>query len=162
MRDAPDYRKYLWGDFGHILKTIRTPIDQVISGDLREYLWPLETDGLLLNAYLQALIKSPLDGFVRLIAVHHIACNVWPDLRGNTNHATDKPSKLLSAVVEQGDGSVVKEILRYRNDHGQHLLPPACFEQDGDWKETRINFVGNLLGGAMQTRLSPLLSGVTA
>jgi RNA polymerase II-associated protein 1 len=163
MRYAPDYRKHLWGDFGHVLKTIRTPIDQVISGDLREYLWPLETDGLLLSSYLQALIKSPLDGFVRLIAVHHIACNVWPDLGGNNDHATEKSSKLLRAVVEQSDGSVVKEILRYRqNDHGHLLLPPACFEQDGGWKEARINFVGNLLGGAMQTRLSPLLLDVTA
>ncbi|KIM74843.1 hypothetical protein PILCRDRAFT_695345 [Piloderma croceum F 1598] len=162
MRYAPDYRKHLWGDFGHVLRTIRTPVDQVISGDLREYLWPIEADGPLLSSYLQALIQGPLEGFVRLVAVHHIACNIWPDL-GEDNFEAGKSIKLLKAVARQGNDSEVRKILRYRQmESGQLLLPPTCFEQDGDWKQARIELVGSWLGDDMQTRLSPLLQDVTA
>jgi hypothetical protein len=160
MRYALDYRKHLWGDFSHVLRTLRTPVDQVISGDLREYLWPMETDGPMLGSYLQALIKGSLDGFVRLIAVHHIAYNIWSDLGGD-NHQPEKSTKLLRAIVEQGDGPAVREVLRYRqNYHGQLLLPPACFEQDGEWKQARNELIGRWLGDMMQTRLSPLLQDV--
>jgi len=162
MRYAPDYRKHLWGDFAHVLRTIRTPIDQVISGDLREYLWPIETDSPLLGSYLQTLIQGPLDGFVRLVAVHHIACNIWPDLGGDDLEAR-KSIKLLRAVAEQADESGTREILRYRQiDSSQLLLPPACFEQGGEWKQIRIELVGRWLGGVIQTRLSPLLRDVVA
>jgi len=156
MRYPPDYRKHLWGDFGHILRTIQTPFDRVISGDIREYLWPLETDGFMLRSYLQALVKGTLASFVRLIAVHHIACNIWPDL-ARDSHETDKSVKLLRAIVEQGNGSLVKEIVQYQQDECGALLPPACFEQNGEWKQARIEWVGRLFGVAMQTRLSPLL-----
>jgi hypothetical protein len=146
MRYAPDYRKHLWDDFGHVLRTIRTSVDRVISGDLREYLWPIEIDAPLLSSYLQALIQGPWEGFVRLLAMHHIACDIWPDLGGD-NLETGKSIKLLKAVVKQSNESGVREIFRYRRvENGQLLLPPACFERDGDW-----------LGDDVQTRLSPLL-----
>jgi RNA polymerase II-associated protein 1 len=162
MRYAPDYRKHLWGDFGHVLRTIRTPVDQVISGDLREYLWPIENDGPLLSSYLQALIQGPLEGFVRSLAVHHIAYNIWPDLGGD-NVEAGKSIKLLKAVAKQSTESEMREILQYRQtENGQLLLPPACFEQDGDWKQARIELIGSWLGDDMQTRLSPLLQDVTA
>jgi hypothetical protein len=41
-------------------------------------------------------------------------------------------------------------------------LPPACFEQGGEWKQVRIELVGHWLGGVIQTRLSPLLQDVIA
>jgi hypothetical protein len=159
MRYAPDYRKHLWGDFGHVLRTIRTPVDQVITGDLQEYLWPIETEGSMLGSYLQALIKGTLDGFVRLIAVHHIACNIWPSLGGD-HHEGDKSTKLLRTVIEQSDGQAVREVLRYQNDRCRVLLPPECFEQDGEWRQARIELIGRWLGEVMQTRLSPLLQNV--
>lgn len=160
MQYPPDYRKHLWGDFGHVVRTIRTPVDQIITGDLRAYLWPMETGGPMLGYYLQALVKGSLAGFIRLIAVHHIAGNIWPDL--GDNHESEKSTKLLRTIVEQGDGLTVREVLRYRQDHGQLLLPPACFEQGGEWQQVRLGFIGTWLGDVTQTRLSPLLHDITA
>jgi hypothetical protein len=161
MRYAPDYRKHLWGDFRHVLKTIRTPIDQMITADLREYLWPIETDASMLGSYLQALVKGPLEGFIRLIAVHHISCNIWPDLEGD-GHESQRAGKLLKAIVEQG-GSAVAEIVQYRQTKsGRLLLPPECFGQHGVWRSARIAFIGHCLGNEMQIRLSGLLQDVIA
>ncbi|KAK0232412.1 hypothetical protein EDD85DRAFT_970994 [Armillaria nabsnona] len=43
MHYAVDYRKHLWLDFGHLIKSIYVPLDAVISQDIREYLYLLNT-----------------------------------------------------------------------------------------------------------------------
>lgn len=158
MRYPPDYRKHLWGDFGHVIRTVQTPIEQVVTGDLREYLWPVETDVSMLASYLQALIKNPLGDFMRFVAVHHVAHNLWPDLHGTKE--SDRTSRLLKTIVEQGGGAVVREVLRYRQIGRDQplLLPPACFAQDGDWKTSRVLFIGRYLGEEMQSRLSVVIN----
>lgn len=162
MRYAADYRKHLWGDFGHVLRTIRTPFDQVIAEDFCEYLWPVENDAPMLASYLQVLIKGPLEGFVRLTAVHHIACNIWPDL-DREGHDTQRAGKLLKAITEQGDGLVVREVLRYRQkDQGSLVLPPACYEQTGEWVSARIELIGHHLGVNVKNSLGSLLEDFSA
>ncbi|KAH9891893.1 hypothetical protein C8Q73DRAFT_763345 [Cubamyces lactineus] len=154
MRYPVDYRKYLWADFNHVMRTIRVPPEAVITGSIAEYLWPVETDAEVVGAYLRALVKGPLDGFVRLVAVHHIACRVWPDLGSD---GEEKAQKLLRAVVDQGGHEVVREIVLYRqNREGTIMLPPACFEQRGGWRPSRLEFAGKC-GAEVRERLKNLL-----
>ncbi|KAI0365346.1 hypothetical protein BV20DRAFT_1125033 [Pilatotrama ljubarskyi] len=140
MRYPVDYRKYLWADFNHVMRTIRVPPEAVITGSVAEYLWPVETDAEVVGAYLRALVKGPLEGFVRLVAIHHVACRIWPDLGSD---GEEKAKKLLQAVVDQGGHEVIKDIVLYRQSReGTILLPPTCFEQQGDWRTSRLEFAG--------------------
>ncbi|KAG5654318.1 hypothetical protein H0H81_004737 [Sphagnurus paluster] len=143
MRYALDYRKHLWNDFGYILKTIRTPIDLVISGDLNEYLWPIETDPQMLGSYLRALFKQNLQGVLELVAIHHIASNIWPDLQDGGRGADDRASKLLHTVVEQGGIDLVRQVVQYcQTTSGAVLVPPQCFEAlDDKFKVLRLDAV---------------------
>ncbi|KAF8073576.1 hypothetical protein FPV67DRAFT_1778211 [Lyophyllum atratum] len=155
MRYPLDYRKYLWNDFGHVIKTIRTPIDQVICEDIREYLWPVEDDAQMVGCYLRALLKERPQGFVHLVALHHVACNIWPDLHA-AGWGPDRASKLLKAVVEQGGHDVVKDVVRYRQHQtGATLVPPRCFDDlDDQVSATRLECV---TGWGLGDRLKGLL-----
>ncbi|KAK7689958.1 hypothetical protein QCA50_006598 [Cerrena zonata] len=146
MRYPVDYRKYLWVDYGHVLKTIRTPITEAVAESIDEYLYPVETNSEILSAYLRGLAKNKLEGLVRLVAIHHIACNIWADLRTDQESSVGDKEKsaklLLQGVVTQGDFDTVKEVVLYKQSREINLiLPPACFEQDGDWKAPRRAFV---------------------
>ncbi|GBE85474.1 hypothetical protein SCP_0706610 [Sparassis crispa] len=156
MRFPSDFRKYLWADYGHVVKTIRTPVEAVLTGCVGEYLWPVEEDAHVLGAYLRALVQAPLEGFVRLVAIHHIACNIWPDLRSAPE---EQASKLLRAVVDQDGLDVVREVVLYRQQVsvGTLLLPPACFAQAGEWKALRLEFVERCGGEQLRERLKNLL-----
>lgn len=158
MRYAVDYRKHLWNDFNHILKTIRTPCEQVLCGGLKEYLYPIENDPQLIGAYLRALLKEPLQDFVRLVAMHHIASSIWPDLReeGMSNEA--RAEKLIKAIVAQGSNEVVKEIVSYRQTFpGPTWLPPECFEHVNDTAGARLKWIRQLGDEVVTSRLEGLL-----
>ncbi|EMD39597.1 hypothetical protein CERSUDRAFT_111906 [Gelatoporia subvermispora B] len=156
MRYAVDYRKYLWADYAHVVKTIRTLPDQVITADLKEHLWPVETDSEAITAYLRVLIKGGLEGVVRLVAVHHVACNIWPDLR-EAKDGDEKAGKLLKAVVDQGGFDAVRDVMLYRQVlEGPLLLPPACFDQTGEWRRPRLDFVERFGGDAVKDRVQKL------
>jgi hypothetical protein len=132
MKYAQDYRKHLWCDFGHILRTVQTSPEKIISADLREYLYPVETYSQILNAYLNLLLKDNLREFPRFLAVHHLACNVWPDLVENGKPDEQSAGAILKAVLQQGGNEVVRSLMRYRQirlgSEGTVLLPPECFE----------------------------------
>ncbi|EJF55862.1 hypothetical protein DICSQDRAFT_175427 [Dichomitus squalens LYAD-421 SS1] len=156
MRYPADYRKYLWADFNHVLRTIRTAPEDVVTGSIAEYLWPVETDAEVVGAYLRALVKGSLEGFVRLVAVHHIACNIWPDL-GSVGE--ERTKKLLKAVLVQGGLEAIRDVVLYRqNREGTVVLPPACFEQPGKWRAQRLDFAGKS-GEDVRERLTNLLEG---
>ncbi|KAG6827138.1 hypothetical protein H0H92_013056 [Tricholoma furcatifolium] len=141
MKYALDYRKHLWNDFGHVLKTICTPADQVISGDLKDYLYPLEKDPQMLSFYLRALLKQQLQGFVHLVALHHIASSIWPDL--NAEWDEERAGKLFNVAVGQGRHDLVREVVQYQQDAlGSTLLPPQCFKTlDAGVKDARIDCI---------------------
>ncbi|OSC98039.1 hypothetical protein PYCCODRAFT_1397807 [Trametes coccinea BRFM310] len=156
MRYPVDYRKYLWADFNHVMRTIRVPPEAVITGSIAEYLWPVEVDAEVVGAYLRALVKGSLDGFVRLVAVHHISCKIWPDLGSD---GEEKAQKLLRAVIDQGGHDVVRDVVLYRQNRvGTIMLPPACFKQQGEWKASRLEFAGRC-GAEVRERLKGLLEG---
>lgn len=158
MRSALDYRRHLWGDYNHILKTIRTPVDQVITDDPAEYLWPVEHDPHMISSYLRSLISGRLEGFARLLAIHHIACNIWSDLHQGEASGEERGGKLLKAVVNQGDFNAVREVVLYRQT-SPVLLPPKCFEQDGEWKTSRLEYACRLGDDVLIERLRGLLDG---
>ena len=156
MRYPIDFRKYLWVDYSHILKTIKTPIEAVLADNIEEYMYPLETDIDVITAYLRVLVKGHLEGFLRLLAIHHISGNIWSDLRGAVV-SDDKSMKLLHVVVDQGDFDVVREVVLYKQAvEAPILLPPACFAQEGDWRASRREFVGRC-SVAIRDRLRDLL-----
>ncbi|KAI6039642.1 hypothetical protein EDC04DRAFT_1656754 [Pisolithus marmoratus] len=174
MRYPSDYRRLLWCEAGdgsgpmgsgvgavtEAVRTVRIGLERVVCcglgwpgsngvpafPDIREYLYPVERDGRVLGAYLQALLagRNAPQGFLRLVAVHHIACTAWPDLQrlsritedrlSNTEANTNggevtgptlprDPSqsstslggpKLLRLLLNQGDGPAVRDVLLYR------------------------------------------------
>ncbi|THU78396.1 hypothetical protein K435DRAFT_973548 [Dendrothele bispora CBS 962.96] len=151
MRYAVDYRRLLWCDYPHILRSLRIPVEQVIVGSqgVKEWLWPLEKDSRMLGAYVGVLIRfgGAVEGFVRWIALHHVAGNIWEDLaeaagesKFNENQK-DRAKKLLKTVVQQGTKDIVGEILRYWQGPDDVLLPPACFTVSGQWRESRKTYL---------------------
>ena len=93
MNYPVDYRKLLWTDYNHVLRTVRTDASHPAILDLTAFLWPIEKDTQLVDAYISALCQRPGSphGLLRDIAVHHVAYHMWPDLRVS-NDATYIPS----------------------------------------------------------------------
>ncbi|EPQ54872.1 hypothetical protein GLOTRDRAFT_121828 [Gloeophyllum trabeum ATCC 11539] len=145
MRYPVDYRKLFWDDYHHALRTIRTPVEDVLTDDLSQYLYPVEPDKAVVAAYLRALVKpGTAAGFLRFVAVHHVAAHIWDDLRPtDATKDEERAEKLIKAVVTQASLDVVKELVLYRQvdcsvDNRAILVPPQCFEQQGPWKGERL------------------------
>lgn len=162
MRYAVDYRKHLWNDYAHVLRSIRTEPNEVLAGDSKEYLWPVETDAQMISAYLGALVKEGtlLQGFVRLIAVHHVACNVWSDLWEDDGAGKEeRAAKLLKAVVGMGGVDVVREVVTYVPSKEEHLPSShMCFVVEGEVRRTRLKAIEKWGGAALSDRLGGLFA----
>ncbi|KAI0698163.1 hypothetical protein BC835DRAFT_695137 [Cytidiella melzeri] len=156
MRYPSDYRKYLWAEFSHILRTIRVPIASVITQGLQEYLWPLEDNPEVLAAYVRSLVKGQTEGTIRFLAVHHVACNIWPDLRQGTD-GDERAMKLLQAVVGQAGFEAIQNVVSYRQSHEATVLPPQCFEGLQEVKTVRREFAVQC-GREVEERLRQLLT----
>ncbi|KAH6912601.1 cytoplasmic protein [Coprinopsis sp. MPI-PUGE-AT-0042] len=101
MRYAIDYRRLFWCDYPHIHRTVNVYPNQVLSADLREYLYPIESDAQVIGAYLSSLLKGNAKEFLRWVAVHHVASNIWTDLRDEGQDGPwnqDRAAKLFQAV----------------------------------------------------------------
>ncbi|KAJ3518188.1 hypothetical protein NLJ89_g32 [Agrocybe chaxingu] len=107
MRYAQDYRKHLWTDFHHVVRTIRTPAEEVLSADIREYLYPIETDSQIIAAYLSSLLKNSAHEFLWLVALHHVSSNIWPDLQGSPSEQ-NRAITLLKVLAEKGSNDLVR------------------------------------------------------
>lgn len=134
MSYSQDYRKYLWCDFGHVLKTMRPTPEKIFSTDLREYLYPVESNAQILSAQLHLLVNSNLQEFPRFVAVHHVASNIWPDLweEGLEKPEDGRASTMFKAVLRQSGNELVREVVRYRQTKPtsmqQILLYPDCYD----------------------------------
>ncbi|KAF9012860.1 hypothetical protein BDZ89DRAFT_1077231 [Hymenopellis radicata] len=142
MRYAVDYRRHLWVDFGHLMKNVRVHVDAVIAGGLREYLYPAETNNEMIRAYLRVLFTDAgaAQGFTRLVALHHVSCSVWPDLKKVKGAEDEEAKKLFNLVVGQGTAAVVGDVMCYtqRSEGGVVVPPPQCFELGEGVKAERI------------------------
>jgi hypothetical protein len=158
MRYPSDYRKLLWDDLGHVLRTVRLSPDQVLANDIKEYLWPIEQDLQIIRAYLRVIVKHPLSNFPRLLAIHHIACSIWPDLRQDHEAPDEKGKNLLLAIVNMGSNETVREVVTYYQLQDGIALPPRCFEPDGLRKKLRLECVEKWGSRPLLERLGGLLS----
>jgi len=184
-----DYRKFLWGDYGHVLRSVRTGVADILLSSpyqFSSYLWPVERDPNVVGYFMRALFKTGtliLDGFLRFVAVHHVASGIWEDLAhrsgGNVERGgeegkweKEKATQMLKAVVDQAPLDLVREVLLYKQnlEEGQTLLlPPRCFECEGSmavgngrvgWKTRRLEFVRHVGGDSLAERLRPLFEPI--
>uniref|UniRef100_D8PZ45 Uncharacterized protein n=1 Tax=Schizophyllum commune (strain H4-8 / FGSC 9210) TaxID=578458 RepID=D8PZ45_SCHCM len=161
LRYVEDYRKLLWDDYGHLLRGIRCEAADVVAGSAEEYLEPIESSAVMLGAYLKCLIKSAPRGFVRWIAVHHVACNIWSDLRGETG-SDERVNKLLQSMAAQASKEVLRDVVLYvRPEVGASWTPPlegAEVTMSEDVRSERREYVRAVMAGSMQEALTQLLA----
>ena len=185
-----DYRRFLWGDYGHVLRSVHIGAADVLlssPSQFSSYLWPIEKDPHVVGYLMRALFKADIlvsDGFLRFVAVHHVASGIWEDLSQSSGSSMEqgggrggwdkeKATQMLKAVADQGPLDVVREIMMYKQnlEDGKPLfLPPRCFDYheipDGegggsvDWKSKRLEFVAHVGGDSLVERLRPLLKSV--
>ena len=207
MGYAVDYRRALWcgeggavsgpGDgsagLGDAVRNMRIPIEDVICTDTgadepadpREYLYPIEQDAGMLGTYVTALVTrdGAVQAFLRLVAVHHVACVVWGDLDSvvgmgadtdgkdgvakgtHTERWEEMRAKLLRVVLVRGEVDVVKDVVLYQQrSRGAMICPPSCY-QGGDvsgcWREERLEFVRRSMGEGAMERVKGLLLPTT-
>ena len=166
MRYAPDYRRHLWCDFNHLVKTIRVLPEQVLSSDIKEYLYPIETDPQILGSYLSSLLQGRLQDFMRWIALHHVAANIWADIQENEEMVAneERAGTFFKAVVARGDDEVIREVVRYRqtssNTTDPLLLPPSCFDPHSSEVVvvSRLGLIRRWMGQNVVDRLKGLLT----
>ena len=160
MRYPLDYRKHLWCDFNHVIRTIRVSPLQVLSADVREYLYPIETEPQVIASYLNSLLQNNVHDFMRFVALHHISSNIWPDLRGTGDvENEERASTLLKTVVHQGNIDLVRQVVTYRQTTSENvLLPPSCFSKFEEVRTSRLENVSRWGGQAMINTLRGLFS----
>ena len=145
---ASDYRKLLYDETAHILGTVRTPAERVIGEAVGPFLWPAEGVPQIVGAMLSLLVgrraRVPIEGFVRWMAVHHVAANVWPDLRedASSSVADERGRKLFEALVNQGEHGVVRDVsLYWQRRTGRVVSPPVCFDLDPETRRSRLAWI---------------------
>lgn len=171
------------------MRSVRIPIEDVVctgttGADPREYLYPIERDVGVLGAYVAALVAGDgggVEGFLRLVAVHHVACAVWGDADvGTSEEATEVKeaetevearrweemrAKLLRAVLVHGEADVVRDVVLYRQRSlGAFVWPPTCYrggEDEGGgiagWRDERLAFMRRVIGEGAAERVGVLL-----
>ncbi|KAI0265687.1 hypothetical protein BC834DRAFT_174223 [Gloeopeniophorella convolvens] len=164
QRYAADYRKLLYAETAHVLGTVRTPIERVVGASAGAFLWPAEQSPDVVAALLSALVgrrtRAPIEGFVRWMAVHHLAANIWPDLREDPPSvaADERGRKLIEAVVHQGQHVDVREVVLYWQRRSERVvLPPACFDLEPKLKRSRLDWVKFWAKGDLVERIEGLL-----
>jgi hypothetical protein len=162
---ASDYRKLLYDDTAHVLGTVRTPAERVIGKSASAFLWPAEQVPQIVGAQLSLLLgrraRVPIEGFVRWMAVHHVAANIWPDLREDPSNvmADERGRKLFEALVNQGEHQVVRDVCLYwQRRTGRIISPPVCFDLDPEpeRRRSRLTWVQGWAKGDLLERVEGL------
>ncbi|KAG8698842.1 hypothetical protein FRC08_005665, partial [Ceratobasidium sp. 394] len=167
MNYAIDYRRLFWGDYGHILRSVQTELPDVPSGSLKEWLWPRDLDGEMIGWYWKALMKGGVTGFLRFVAVHHLAASLWPDLDGTdagdlsanlgpASKDTERTRMIIGAMVHQAGPALFSAVVLY--DQGQDVIVtyPECWEGrslDGERRKRRLEWAISLCGERVRGRL---------
>src|SRR6266702_2142252 len=165
QRYAPDYRKLVYDETAHVLGSVRTPVERVIGEAAGTFLWPAEQTPQVVGAQLSLLVgrraRLPIEGFVHWMAVHHVAANIWPDLREDPPSAIadERGRKLLESLVIQGGHVVVREVTLYwQRREGTVALPPVCFDLDSVRRRNRLDWVKFWAKGDLVERIEGLLT----
>ncbi|QRV77229.1 RNA polymerase II-associated protein rba50 [Ceratobasidium sp. AG-Ba] len=167
MNYAIDYRRHFWGDYGHIIRSVQTELPDVPSGSLKEWLWPRDTNEEMIGWYLKALMKGGVTGFLRFVAVHHLATSLWPDLNGVDDPKSpaslgpnpqdmDRTRIVIGAIVHQAGPALFSAIALY--DQGQDVIVtyPECWEGRSltiERRKRRLDWAVSLCGERVRGRL---------
>ena len=156
-----DYRKLLWTDYSHLLKSIRIDVGEAIADQRGTsasagYLFPVEGNDGMLGAYADALVSGSIskasNGFLYFVALHHVAATIFD---GSSSIIA---RKLAGAVVSQGSVELVRDVLMLRiaeKEGDEVLLPPACFVQE--LEAGRVEVLRGLLEGDALAQLNRTL-----
>ncbi|KAI5479533.1 hypothetical protein MNV49_003475 [Pseudohyphozyma bogoriensis] len=135
MTYALDYRKLLWMDYHHLLRTIPTPpLDAITDSPgetaLASFLYPVETNVALLGAYADALVSAKVveESFLWFVALHHVAEAVLGSSEGVEVSAR---KRLAMDLVRQGKREVLEWVIKYGQGEEEVKLAPGCFEGEG-------------------------------
>ncbi|KAG9088260.1 hypothetical protein FRC06_002150, partial [Ceratobasidium sp. 370] len=160
MNYAIDYRRLFWGDYGHIIRSVQTELADVPSGSLKEWLWPRDKGGEMIGWYLKALMKGGVTGFLRFVAVHHLAASLWPDLDGteaadssanlgSSSKDIERTRMIIGALVHQAGPALFSAVVLY--DQGRDIIVtyPECWggrSLGSDKRERRLEWAVSLCG----------------
>ncbi|KAG9123246.1 hypothetical protein FRC07_015189 [Ceratobasidium sp. 392] len=173
MNYAVDYRRLLWGDYGHVLRSIQTELADVPSSSLKEWLWPRDKDGEMIGWYLKALMKGGVTGFLRFVAVHHLASSLWPDLNGTdvvdlpaslslSSKDTDRTRMIIGALVHQAGPALFSAVVLYVQGRDVIVAYPECWDGrglDGEMRKRRLEWAVALCGERVRGRLEHVFNG---
>lgn len=142
LRYPKDYRKLLWGDYGHTLRSIQMDLPEVLAShkELQSWLWPVEgrQDGEMLSLYVKALFKGNAVGFLRFVAIHQVAACLWPDMAGESVAS----NKILKAILTNTDETLLSDILYYHQspEGTEPILPPESYQPIPSVAQTRLDW----------------------
>lgn len=156
---ARDFRRLLWGDYSHVLRSVEVEVDQMLcnSNEFKAWLWPVEghQDGEMLGSYLQALLKHSPSGFPRFVGVHQIACCLWPDIIGEMDDKRQTAaSRVLRAALTSTDSALLRDILHYNQapEHDEPTLPPQCYKVSPSIIDARLKWAVDVCGEGIRAR----------
>ncbi|KEP47718.1 cytoplasmic protein [Rhizoctonia solani 123E] len=163
MNYAKDYRRLLWGDYGHILRSIQTKLPEVPGDTLEEWLWPRDKDAEMIGWYVKALMKGGVQGFLRFIAVHHVATSIWPEFGSEDANSWDMSSTdkerarmIIGAMAHQAGPALFAALMLYEQKKLDIIPYPVCYEGrglDGERRRRRVEWAVSLCGERVRSRL---------
>jgi RNA polymerase II-associated protein 1 len=156
---ASDYRTLLFNDHTRLIKSIKTPIHQVPVNNLRSFLYPVEKDPKLVGSFVGALAGGGLAGLMQWMIVHHLACNIWPDLQlEGDEFKAENAIQLLEVVLQRcslEDARLV--VMFYQHNEGELLHPPHCTDLPPSLGRERLEWLDKVAQPTLVDRLRPLL-----
>ncbi len=169
-----DFRRAFWGEYGHVVRSLSVDVEEVLTGNLMEWLYFPSTpgvsdvgepwdrqkreDGEMVGFYLKALIKHDAKRFTQLVAVHHVSSAIWPDLRLGSGEREETMAKNVLKAVLSGvngmEGGVLTNILGYSQPGVDALHPPTCYRTATvDLRRRRIEWAVGVCGEDVRSRL---------
>lgn len=129
MAYASDYRRLLWSDYAHVLRGIGCAVaDAPAIGGQRvgAYLWPCETDTVVLSRYADALVSHAVQPGTLLgtMALHHVCAALWAPLEPQHWHggAPSVPASVRNSLGRQlfrAPSHVSSAVLHYAPEGGR-------------------------------------------
>ncbi|GAA5957422.1 hypothetical protein JCM21900_003300 [Sporobolomyces salmonicolor] len=160
-----DYRRLLWTDYAHVLRTLRFDVGDAISdatgeGALAAYLAPAESNETMLKAYADALASGTVtveeSPFFALVAVHHVSQALF----GEGDGVDDKvKARLAKVLVGQADREALRKVVGYEQSGRGEVIkcPPACYAGTEEGRKKRAEKLQALVGEEGRARLAQLL-----
>ena len=140
---APDYRRLLWSDYAALLRgiTIDTHDVPVVCGQrLEAYLWPCESDEIVLVRYVDALVQrlvTPAQPFLYAVALHHVSAAFWSARENGWGDVSIPPALAQSMARRVFTAEAGNHVLTYA-PHDAHVYSPDVRQaMRAQWLDTK-------------------------